>query len=569
MATLDDLRRILVTPDEYLQTFLRIRTKDARLVPLRLNTPQRKLYEIIHEQRNANQPVRIIVLKARQEGVSTLTEGLGFWLSATHKYTNGLVIAHDAEGSETLFQMCRRFYDNLPDAVKVGDDIARIKPEKRYSNRRELAFDDLDSSIVIDTAGNVSAGSGSTLQWVHASELAKWAGNPEETMTSLLQAVPDMPDTLVMLESTAKGVGGYFYNECQRAIRGESGFRFVFLAWFEMPEYTAPAPSDFILDDPAFWGSVENTVPGEERLLQERYHLTNEQLQWRRNTIRTKCQNDMDNFRQEYPTNPEEAFLTTGRPFFPAKKCQEKLHGCLPGTTGDIVNGNFVPSQEGYLTVWEPPQVREEYVIGSDVAEGLESGDYSVAWVKKRSSGQYVAKLKGHIDPDLWGVWCVDLAKWYGSAWLGIENNNHGLTSLKAAQRTNYQRLYLTRSQDSVTQKWTEKLGWTTSTTTRPLMLDHLKQVIRDDQMACYSSSFWQECLTFVRDEKGKPTAQSGCHDDEVMAAAITEQMHLSQPFMQPKPDPGPPKRKTLEDLAKEHKANLVKRNAKSGKYEF
>src|SRR5690606_22391893 len=124
---------------------------------------------------------------------------------------------HDTDGSDTLFLMSKRYYDNLPEEVDLGNgQTAQIKPTTRYSNRKEIAFAELDSRITVDTAGNTAAGRSTTPQWLHCSEVAFWP-NARETMLSLMQAVAKGPGSMVVIESTANGVGGYFHTEWLRA----------------------------------------------------------------------------------------------------------------------------------------------------------------------------------------------------------------------------------------------------------------------------------------------------------------------------------------------------------------
>src|SRR5690606_31749736 len=135
-----------------------------------------------------------------------------------------LVIAHLADSTRALFDMTKRYHDQVP---------AFLRPETSYSSRRELTFSVLDSSYVVATAGSEAAGRGETLQYVHASELAFWpVHNAASTWNGLMQAVPLVPDTEVYVESTANGVTGLFYQQWQAAVAGESGFIPVFIPWF-------------------------------------------------------------------------------------------------------------------------------------------------------------------------------------------------------------------------------------------------------------------------------------------------------------------------------------------------
>ena len=294
---------------DYIESCLKIRTKSGAVIPFRLNAAQRKLYAVARRQQEAGRPVRIIILKARQLGFSTLTEGLIFHACATRPNTNALIVTHREDATANLFRMSKLFYDELPEPVK---------PMLRTSNAQELVFENptrsakekaqrpgLRSRLRCATAGGRGIGRSDTLQCVHLSEYAFWpegADGKAATLTGILQAVPSMPGTMVVIESTANGYED-FKERWDAAAAGENDFEAVFFAWFENPEYTM------------------EPVPGtkwtpEERELMERYALTEGQLTWRRWCIANNCGGDLDMFRQEYPANPDEAFLHSGTGVF-------------------------------------------------------------------------------------------------------------------------------------------------------------------------------------------------------------------------------------------------------------
>ena len=156
----------------YIERFLKIRTKEGAVVPLVLNRPQERLYNAIQKQWRAGKPVRIIILKARQMGFSTLTEAIIFFLTVTAKYVESMIVAHKDEATANLFRMSKRFYDELPPA---------LRPMQRASNAQELLFDrpakykgeaqGLGSRIRCATAGGSGVGRSYTLKCLHLSIL--------------------------------------------------------------------------------------------------------------------------------------------------------------------------------------------------------------------------------------------------------------------------------------------------------------------------------------------------------------------------------------------------------------
>ena len=202
----------LLNTRDYIEHCLKIRTKSGEIIPFKLNAAQRKLYGIVHDQHAAGKPVRIIILKARQLGFSTLTEGMIFHACATRKNVNALIVAHREDATNNLFRMSKLFYDELP---------APVKPMLRASNAQELLFENpsrrardrerlpgLRSRIRCATAGGKGIGRSDTLQYVHLSEYAFWPDGPDgkaATLAGILQAVPSTTGTMVVIESTANG----------------------------------------------------------------------------------------------------------------------------------------------------------------------------------------------------------------------------------------------------------------------------------------------------------------------------------------------------------------------------
>lgn len=525
----------------YIENFLKIRDKTASIVPFKLNPAQQIVMDMIKEDDKANRPKRYIVLKARQMGLSTLFEGLIFHDTANNENKNALIIAHEESASSNLFQMSKLYYENLPDL---------IRPMKKYSNGKILSFESpetdeklksvnpgLRSKISIATAGAGEVGRSSTIHSLHVSELAFFP-DPKTTMLGLLQAIPDQPNTLVVLESTANGVGDYFHEMWQKSVRGENEFTPVFLPWFIDPLYTRPfrtkAEKQQLLDEI----SVESTdmsgnkVRTYEYELMKKHELTLEQLNWRRYTMANKCQGDEELFMQEYPSTPEEAFISSGRPKFAVKSLKkyqtitkEPKRGYLTSNQdGRMV---FIEDSKGYVSIWKEPEPDTFYCIGADVAEGLVIGDYSCATVGDPVTFDVVAMWHGHIDPDLFGVELIKLAKYYNDAYLGVENNNHGLTTLSTIKKNEYWNLFFSKSYDRISDSMTQKLGWTTSVRTKPLMIDKLAEFVREMYLGIYSDAMIAEMFTYVIEDNGKTNAQPGCHDDTVMAAAIMLQLML------------------------------------------
>ena len=523
-----------------MENFLKIRNKQSKLVSFIPNEAQKQFNEIIEKDTANKKPHRYIILKARQLGFSTFTEGYIYHDTSTRELVNSLIIAHEEKATMNLFSMSKLYYEECPLA---------IRPMKKYSNGKELVFENptsddseklknpgLRSKITIATAGTTDTARSGTYHNVHVSEIAFFP-NPQNTMTALMQCVPDEPDTFVCLESTANGVGGYFYDMWNAAVAGENDFTPLFFPWFTDPSYSTNFSSEEEKEE--FKNYVEKMYPDasgkmvhtEEWLLKEQFNLTLEQLNWRKRTIANKCGGDIDMFHQEYPSTPEEAFVASGRPKFDMKAVKEYELGCVnPSIIGDLVSKHrqftIQEHEKGSLKIFYPPDSDEQYYIGADVAEGLATGDYSVAIVLD-SKLRVCAKWRNHIDPDLFGKELVKLGTFYNEAYLSVENNNHGLTTIKSILSEDYYNLFYTKQYDKVNDTITKKVGWSTNQKTKPLAIDTLAEYIRERFLDIKDIDIVLELYSYVIDDKGKTNAQEGKHDDCVMALAIVLQAFL------------------------------------------
>lgn len=276
----------------YARKCLKIRSKSGEILPFILNKSQEYIHAKIQEQLNKTGKVRVIVLKARQEGCSTYAEGRFYWLVTHKEGVRAFILTHDQEATNNLFEMAQRFHTNC-------DPLMR--PSSGSQNAKEMDFNLLDSGYKVGTAGNKAVGRSSTIQFFHGSEVAFWP-NATEHAKGVLQAIPNDKGTEIILESTANGIGNYFHEQWQMASRGESDYIPVFIPWFWQEEYALELPEEF-------------RTTSEEMEIRDCYRLTNEQIYWRRKKIAELGLSGGDGerfFKQEYPCAAEEAFQTSG-----------------------------------------------------------------------------------------------------------------------------------------------------------------------------------------------------------------------------------------------------------------
>jgi hypothetical protein len=354
---------------------------------------------------------------------------------------------------------------------------------------------------------------------VSNSEVALWPKG-QEIVAGLMQAVPMMANTAVFLESTANGIGDYFHTTWEAAQRGESAFEPLFFPWTMDPEYTRTPPKHFKMTQ-------------EEKKVKKLHNLTLGQVYWRRMKM-LEFVGDEKRFYQEYPLTDTEAFLASGNPRFDTDKLQEMQNKCYDGQETELIEKKnsmqqitLVPKiMEGApLKVWFQPQEAHDYVIGADVAEGVEE-DYSSATVMDKQTHVTVARFRGDMEPADFGEYLSLLGRWYNNALIGPEINNHGLTTVQRLRDVGYSNIYRRESGvDERYEEYTSKLGWRTDVKTKPLMIDGLSEAISSGQIVDYDKIFIRECMTYIRDNRGRTNAQEGQHDDTVIATAICLQL--------------------------------------------
>lgn len=289
---LETLRRLRGCLPDFALECLQIRTKAGTFEPLRLNAGQQIVHAALEAQKAEFGWVRAQILKQRQGGISTYIAARYYQKTSLNKGVNTYILSHEQTSSDALFGMVDRFQRNNPIAPHVG-----------VSNVKELVFDRLDSSYQVATAGGKAGGRGRTISLLHGSEAAFWQNAPEHFAASV-QAVPLMPGTEVILESTSAGPSGEFYERWQDAEAGKGDYIPIFLPWFVSPEYSRPVPPGFELNRDADDGELS------ELEYMQMHELSLEQMYWRRAKILEL--RSAQTFKREYPADPSEAWTATG-----------------------------------------------------------------------------------------------------------------------------------------------------------------------------------------------------------------------------------------------------------------
>lgn len=512
-----------INTKKYIESYIKIRNKQSKIIPLIINEPQQKLYNVIKDLKNKRKPVRILVLKSRQMGFSTETEAIIFKETITKPNINSGIIAHKDESTTNLFNMTKLMYNELPDA---------IRPNKKKSNAKELVFDNsdgtgLNSKIKCMTAGGKGVGRSDTFTNLHLSEFAFWEGDKKATLVGLLQAVPNTPDTIVIIETTANGYD-YFKELWDNSVAGKNDFYPLFVGWNELKEYQMT------------YTGFELTE--EEKELQKLYNLTLEQLTWRRWCIANNCGGDIQQFKQEYPINPQEAFISTGSCYFN----KEQIINQIERAGEPIEQGSFIfdydnlaisniewkKEEKGAIKIYKKPIKGRPYVLAGDTAG--EGSDYFTGHVLDNITGEQVAVLKQQYDEITYTRQMYCLGMYYNEALIGIEAN-YSSYPIKELTRLGYQKQYVREKEDNYTNRLEKSFGFKTTSITRPVILAELQTVVKEHIEKIVDKETLKEMLTFIKNERGRPEAQEGYHDDLVLALAIAYHIRTQQSMTEEK----------------------------------
>lgn len=493
-----------------------IKDKNFNETPFFLNDVQKDfldnilLQAIMKQKRGEVKQVKIRILKGRQQGFTSLITAFILCYVLIDKGFNGSTVSHTSDSTRDIFdRLAKRYLNSLVDPVKE---------EPKKSNAKELIFDKKDTSWKIFTAGGKDIGRGQTLKMLHNSEKAFW-DKPRETAASLSQTLA--PISIEIDETTANGYNE-FKEDWDEAENDNSVWQNVFYEWFKTKEYRQDFQStlytqdefmEAVMKNERFHG-VDSKFMDLLKSLYTEIGLDIEQIHWyffKRKELKEKVY-------QEYPCTAKQAFLFSGRAYFDIELI-------------DILINKLKRSpkylQNGEIEIYETPQVGISYVIGSDVAEGLDTGDNSTFDVIRVDTWEQVAVGEYSATPDEHAYILEKIAKMYNNAFLGVERNNHGHSTLNTLTSVlKYKNLFKEQEIGKIRNKTTEKLGWLTTAKSKFLMLDELDTAIREADIKINSKKSLEQ-LREVQVEDGKVNING---KDRVASLAIAWQMIKSKP---------------------------------------
>lgn len=478
----------------------KIVNKEGKLVVFKPNNEQWMLFDNYEKKLALGEGIRIRILKGRQFGITTFHCIYYLDDAIWNPGRTNAIIAHEKEPLIRIFETVKRAYEKicLP---------PEMKPKADTENVRELSFSATSSKIYVSL--RVRSG---TVHRLHVSERALIV-DPTELKAGSYQAVP--VNGMITEETTARG-RGEFYKAWTKGL----GWENIFLSWKDHYEYR-------IKKKPNFW------FPEFEAYLDE-HGLDEEQKNWWMTKFAEFDAEDgslisgIDLMKQEYPLNAEEAFVANSNTVFSNYQwITEKPYRRID--LQSLKTNYLVIAPKSNLIVWRERIPGVGYSIGADVAEGLSKGDNSCAYVINNEELRVEAVWHGKIEPEAFAQVLFLLGTYYNEAYIGIERNNHGLTVIDNIKR-DYANLYRQRTHDRLVDGMTEKLGWTTSGKTKPLMIDDLVSLIKKQELIIYDTEILKEFSDYVADDAGRTNALPGSNDDRVMALAIAYQVYKKHP---------------------------------------
>jgi len=508
-----------------------------------LNRAQRRLLAKFEHMRIAGVPIRIILLKARQWGGSTLTQIYMAWIQIIHKMNwNSVICAH----VESTSRIIKGMYDKLLKAYpsEYLNEGVELELKPYIGSQKTSIIKGINCRVTIGSAEKPDGVRGEHTSMAHLSEVGLWkktdGKRPEDIVQSVLSGILYIPYSMVVYESTAKGIGNFFHREWLKAIEGKSNFAPVFIAWFDIDYYSLPIEN--------YIAFIKEMSEYEWRLWKEA-GVTLEQIAWYRTTLK-----DMDDWRMksEYPSFADEAFQSTGSGVFEAEDVNNLMEGCLePKGRFDVFakgrNGKealegvrMSPNPFGNLFVWEFPddvtRMTRRYVVSVDIGGRSEKSDWSVITVFDRyfmtdpdGVPEVVAEWYGHTDHDLLAWFAAQISELYGHAILVFESNtlesegtegSHGEFILDEIADV-YDNLYSRTSAQKIREGLPLRWGFQTNKQTKAVLVDTGIRLLRDDGYIERNVECCYEYRKYEIKPDGTFGAVEGNHDDRVMSRLI------------------------------------------------
>lgn len=543
-------------------------------VLFKLTRPQRRFVARLEELRLAGKPIRIILLKARQWGGSTVSQLYMAWLMLVHKVgLNSLIIAHQGTATDGIKDMFDRMIKRYPVGLlyELGASYDNNEPKMVAVGKSGAIFrvPQRNCKVQLGTAERPDSCRGGDYNLVHCSEVGIWkktdGKSPEDIVRSACSGILLEPYTMIVYESTANGTGNFFQREYDAAKRGQSQFEAMFVSWFDIEKYSMPI-DDLVAFAIHLYENRNNENENSTREESGRYlwwlwnmGATLEGINW---YIKERAKyNDHGQMASEYPSDDIEAFVHSGARVFDKYKVEALRPACRPPRyIGDVYadadegedalrNIRFAEDHQGMLWIWALPEIDEQVEIANryltivDIGGRWKKADWSVIVVFDRlfmmdgGKPSVVAQWYGHIDMDRLAWKAAQIAAFYDNALLVIESNTaetkdknrnvdgdqsfYILNQIKGVYNNMYARK---QSEDDIINKVPRKYGFHTNISTKPMIISTLVKVVREAMYVERDVRCLDEYITYEK-VGSSFGAIPGKHDDLLMTRAIG--MHI------------------------------------------
>jgi len=511
--------------------------------PFKLNRPQRLLEAIVEGVRLKNKPIRIVLVKMRQWGGSTYTQAKFAWIQNRLKTGWGSVIItqvnNQARNVRSMYTKAAKLYPKEHGSVT-------LVPFEGSTNTRVIK----ERECIIDIGSNEAPDATRSFDYAlcHLSEIGLWRGTltkkPEDLIQNIRSGVKKVPLSMVVLESTAKGVGNFFHNEYRDAVSEKSGYVPVFMPWFSFEKYILH------IGDENYEEFIRNMTDDDwARWLQG---ATLEGIKWYNYLLNSE---NYDKWRMEteFPGTAEEAFQSTGQLIFHRRDIEMLALNCSePDAKGELdakaykgkeafEDIKFETSIGGNLWIWDYPdksiKVKNRYIVSVDIGGTTKDADYSVIrvfdryWMLDGGKPQAVATYRGHADQDIIAWKAAQIAYWYNNALLVVEWNSlkkdqkntegtHYLTVLDEIVPF-YENIYAGKPVNVTVENPPKIYGFRTNAYTKDMAVSNMKQLLRDGEYIESDIRCVDEMKSFERKQDGTIGAVDGAKDDIVMSTII------------------------------------------------
>lgn len=516
---------IIDNPEKMIELCFVIVDKDKKVVPFFINDVQREFINtlnkaIIDFDNGLITNISLLILKGRQQGFTTFITAYQLASTITRHNFEGLTLADKSTNTEAIFQNKAKFmYNKLPEM---------LKPTEKYNSKRQLLFEKLNSSWSIDTATK-EVGRSRTINFFHGSECAFWKDGMASIQASLGETFTK--NAIKIYETTANGFNDY------REMWKSGAHINCFYQWWKTKEYrlnfeTKNMRTKFLNDIDRRKGEW---IYDRLKWLRDEKKLDENQLYWYFKKYQGYI--DKDLIKQEYPCTEDEAFIASGKCYFDKENIIKRIDE-LENTETIIDIGYFeykiIAKNEkklitdikwksdpaGCIKIYKRPEQYKPYVLGGDTAG--EGSDYFTGVVTDNTDKKIVAKLRMEQDETFYTRQIYCLGWYYNKALIGLETNFSTYPTKMLAEEYEYPNLYVREKEDDYTNKIEKAYGFRTDRVTRPLILANLQRLFSEEIEKITDIDILKEALTFIKNEKGRPEAQEGCHDDLILGTAIT-----------------------------------------------